>query len=450
MNYDVYQDANDILIKKRNSEMVILLSKKQAYISINGEIRPANKSNINDFFSGLETDTLQTGVRWLPSIAKGAYGAKSLENIINNFDAIKPLADRDLFIMPKYKSQSFHFYTIPNSKMSIFIDISEIFAELVGRDIIASIIGAIMTKLPVKFDSADFHPDEWQKIAKAYSILGQFQAYQDSFFAMYVAYGHSGARNILKAIMNDCTIDTIPDDLYKLAPENQNRYRLRWERIVEYMVNERKKQGYTHDFATFLNEWTDTLKASYTIHETVDERGIGHNRVPKDEKYPSYLASLHRKNSDILQHYSQKNEASLYTARRITLKIYEYTTKDKLYTFRLPLSDADMIKEAQQQDNCLAGYTTAHATGETTIVFMRYTASPDKSLVTIERRGDRVIQKYRACNRPVSEQEEKAIQEWLRETCEAKLIEQRVKEEVQKRLKNVQEDQHKSTGSHTA
>ena len=134
----------------------------------------------------------------------------------------------------------------------------------------------------------------------------------------------------------------------------------------------------------------------------------------------------------------------------MTLKFYEYKTKDGVYIFILPSSDEDMINESIQQNNCLAGYTTAHATGKTTIVFMRYADSPDKSLVTIERQGDQVIQKYRACNQPVSAMENAAIEEWLRETCEAKLIEHRIQEEVEKRLREAEEKRENAADFQTA
>jgi hypothetical protein len=117
----------------------------------------------------------------------------------------------------------------------------------------------------------------------------------------------------------------------------------------------------------------------------------------------------------------------------------------------MPDSDADMIDEARQMDNCLAGYTTRHATGETTIVFMRYAAYPDKSLVTIERRDDMIIQKRRAHNNPVTFEEDKAIAEWLRETTQAKLIEMRVQQEVERRLKEAAKaDQPKEAETESA
>ena len=429
--------------------MVVLLSKKQAYLTINGDLRPANKLNISGFFSGLECDTFETGIRWLPFITKGADGAEYLEYVFKQFDQIKPLIDRDMLIVPKF-DKSCPKVNVDLYNQSIFMDVGGIISDYVGKDIVATLNGNILFKIYDGLDYDSYTYEEKQRIYKAYSILRLLCSTDKSFFALYAVYGHAGGREILRSIMDDSGINSVPDDLYKLVPDNRNIYGLKWERIVNYLITGRKEQGYTYDFGKFLNEWTDSLNMSYAIHVTNDEEGVAHHRVPKDEKYPADLASFHYRYSEIIRQHQQKNSTRLYTARKMTLKFYEYKTKDGVYIFILPSSDEDMINESIQQNNCLAGYTTAHATGKTTIVFMRYADSPDKSLVTIERQGDQVIQKYRACNQPVSAMENAAIEEWLRETCEAKLIEHRIQEEVEKGLRGAEEKRENAADFQTA
>ena len=433
MKYEVFEDANDILIRKGTSELVILISKKTAYIKTRGEYKYVNEKTLGNFFSGLETAKLETGIRWLPTISKGANGMRYLDTICKNLDTFKPLVDRELCILPESTSPS---WRMPNrvNNIPIFTDIATVLADFVNKDFVSKVVGHVLTGKQIDSMDGVYPPYAIKRMKKALHILTSF----NSFYTLYVAFGHSGGRGIIRAILQDDTMDALSSQLVNLAPNCQNIYKLKWERVAQYLTSGRIAQGYAVREENFVNDWVDTLHMSYTVHaKTID--GVEHHKVPKDEKYPKNLSTLHQHYASIINQYSNHNDTALYDARKEELAYYIYTTKDKKYIFILPSSDADMIDEARQQDNCLAGYTTRHANGETTIVFMRYAATPDKSLVTIERRGDTVIQKYRAHNRKVSPEEDAAIREWLKETNQAKFIELRIQQEVERRLKEKEE-----------
>ena len=435
MKYEVFEDANDILIRKGTSELVILISKKTAYIKTRGEYKFVNEKNLGNFFSALETPKFETGIRWLPTIRKGASGMRYLEAICKNLSTYKPLVDRELCILPVSTEVSWirrHPDSVNN--IPIFTDIATVLADFVNKDFVSKVVGHVLTGRDIDSMDGVYPPYAIKRMKKALHILTNF----NSFYALYVAFGHSGGRGIIRAIMQDDTMDALSSQLVNLAPNCQNIYKLKWERVAQYITSGRIAQGYAAREENFVNDWVDTLHMSYTVHaKTID--GVEHHKVPKDEKYPKNLSTLHQHYASIINQYSNHNDTALYDARKEELAYYIYTTKDKKYIFILPSSDADMIDEARQQDNCLAGYTTRHANGETTIVFMRYAATPDKSLVTIERRGDTVIQKYRAHNRKVTPEEDAAIREWLKETNKAKFIELRIQQEVERRLKEKEE-----------
>ena len=450
MEYEVFQDANDILIKKGTSELVILVSKKMAYIKTRNGYKYVNAKTLGSFFSGLETGKLETGVRWLPVIIKGVDGMRMLEKICERLGNIKPMIDRGLFITPEDTNSSATWYD-PNpvanavDNHAIFTDVADILREFVNQDFIGKITGYVLIRSTPAPIERICTPLEIKKMKKAMHILCSFK----TCYSLYSAFGYNGGRGIIRAIMQDDTMEEVPN-LENLVPNHQNKYKLQWERVAQYLTSGRIAQGYAADEENFITDWTDTLNMSYTVHAKIIN-GIEQHRVPKDEKYPNYLKSLHEHYQSIIHLYSEHNDPSLYATRKEECPHYQYTTKNKVYIFRMPDSDADMIDEARQMDNCLAGYTTRHATGETTIVFMRYAAYPDKSLVTIERRDDMIIQKRRAHNNPVTFEEDKAIAEWLRETTQAKLIEMRVQQEVERRLKEAAKaDQPKEAETESA
>lgn len=69
---------------------------------------------------------------------------------------------------------------------------------------------------------------------------------------------------------------------------------------------------------------------------------------------------------------------------------YEYT--DGIYFIRYPKTPMEMMVEACALCNCLAGYISRHAEGDTTVLFIRKCSSPDTSFAAMEVDGCEVIQ----------------------------------------------------------
>ena len=74
-----------------------------------------------------------------------------------------------------------------------------------------------------------------------------------------------------------------------------------------------------------------------------------------------------------------------------------------------PNSPEDIKDEAVQQTNCVAGYIDRVLNGTCDIIFLREKDKPEKSLVTIEVRDNKVVQALRAFNKPISSSEQTAI-----------------------------------------
>lgn len=72
----------------------------------------------------------------------------------------------------------------------------------------------------------------------------------------------------------------------------------------------------------------------------------------------------------------------------------EYEYSDDTYSIVMPGSALDICKEAISQGNCVMDYLDVHASGETTILFLRRKDRPEKPFVTVEVQDRAITQVY--------------------------------------------------------
>ena len=117
-------------------------------------------------------------------------------------------------------------------------------------------------------------------------------------------------------------------------------------------------------------------------------------RIPKTDELWEAIEKLER-----FQDYSEDRtdlDFQFRARKKTSYSLYEYS--DDTYTVILPDSCADICKEAIAQDNCLMNYICAHASGETTILFLRKRDNPNESYVTMEVKNWQIKQVYGCCN----------------------------------------------------
>lgn len=97
-------------------------------------------------------------------------------------------------------------------------------------------------------------------------------------------------------------------------------------------------------------------------------------------------------------------------------ELHQYDYKEDIFFVRAIDSFDDLLDEAAQQANCVAGYANSIANRTSKIFVMRETANPDKSLITIELSPDNTIrQKYMSHNRPIrSKAHSDFIDRWVK------------------------------------
>ena len=199
-----------------------------------------------------------------------------------------------------------------------------------------------------------------------------------------------------------------------LKQTNMNGYYL--DSIVKFI------ETYNCDINTFLEYITIGFlrqgitsidnSAFYTYQDYLKMKKEMYGKIKN--KYPKALKTEH----DIVARkydywFQYKDDLTCFDNNEKT-KSWEY--KNKKYCIVAPQCSADVLDEAIQQNNCVASYISRIAKGETHILFMRLTSSPEDSLVTIEvNKNNEVCQVYAYNNTLTSKEENKFIEQWAKD-----------------------------------
>lgn len=161
--------------------------------------------------------------------------------------------------------------------------------------------------------------------------------------------------------------------------------------------------------------YLDTLKTFEAL--TIDSRVLGeiedYARMmseihPKYDKYPRNFLTTHviacRNYNRLKQQFDEKS----FQNRRNP----KYECKIGKYIFLYPEKIDDIRSEAVSQNNCVASYVQSVIDGKCHILFMRKKEEPDKSLVTIEVKNNKIVQAKGRFNRDLTNEEEVTVEKW--------------------------------------
>jgi hypothetical protein len=82
----------------------------------------------------------------------------------------------------------------------------------------------------------------------------------------------------------------------------------------------------------------------------------------------------------------------------------------------VPLTNTDILDEAEQQRHCVASYVDKIVKGETNIVFIRDVNELETSLLTVEIRNNQICQVRGYQNRDYNKVEYEFMKEWAEKT----------------------------------
>ena len=182
---------------------------------------------------------------------------------------------------------------------------------------------------------------------------------------------------------------------------------------------------YYSRFIRLINEYGYTAKALLTyidylktfeamegmdsiLRELEDYARMMKEISPKFDKYPRHFLTTHKiasRNYNRLRHKFDEEKFK----KRINLEMER--TFDK-FCFIYPKCIQDIKDESVQMSNCVSSYVQRVIDGQCDILFLRYKDSPDKSLVTIEVRDNKIVQALQKYNHPLTKEQAEIVDKW--------------------------------------
>lgn len=137
----------------------------------------------------------------------------------------------------------------------------------------------------------------------------------------------------------------------------------------------------------------------------------------KYDKYPRNFLTTHQIATRNYNRLKEKFDEEDFKARYNDSFNFEY--KDFIITY--PKSTQEVKDEAVQQNHCVASYIRRVINGECHILFLREKENPDKSLITLELRENKVVQARGKFNRETTKEEREVVEKY------EKVLERRLK-----------------------
>lgn len=173
-----------------------------------------------------------------------------------------------------------------------------------------------------------------------------------------------------------------------------------FKRLMKYLFIDVKHQGICNSMEA-LNFLTDTIRLADQL------------KVELKEKYPRSLKMAH----DIFQmnYNSMKktiNSQAFEEKQEEWNDKYKYSNKE--FSIIIPKTPQEIVLEGSRQSNCVASYVDDVVKGKCTILFLRRTSAKDISEVTIEARGNAIVQVKAFANSKVNKDHQKFLTEWAK------------------------------------
>lgn len=269
------------------------------------------------------------------------------------------------------------------------------------------------------------------------SNVKKYSRYEQIFSAGLGSYLQEGRYSIFKYSINEIPSSLIKyiksgrvtylnNDIVNVWSKNPNECCLAYEidyislddsdlfNVFQYSTVNNLINTYGYN-AKSLFLYLDTLKTfeALTIdlkvlREIEDYARMMSEISPKYDKYPRNFLTTHtiacRNYNRLKQQFDEKS----FQNRRNP----KYECKIGKYIFLYPEKIDDIRSEAVSQNNCVASYVQSVIDGKCHILFMRKKEEPDKSLVTIEVKNNKIVQAKGRFNRDLTNEEEVIVEKW--------------------------------------
>ena len=203
-------------------------------------------------------------------------------------------------------------------------------------------------------------------------------------------YEISESSKSVSIFLSSWKVDTLKDLLSK-------GYDFR--RLIKYVFADVKYQGIERPYDA-LEYLSDTLNTA---------RQIG---IELNDKYPKHLREIHDVLAMNLRAMKREENKTAFDKYQEEWKKLEYS-KDG-FSIVIPKTPSDVVQEGSAMSNCVASYVDRVKNGTCTRVFLRRTATKDVSEVTLELRGNVLVQAKAFANRNISKDHKRFLEAWAK------------------------------------
>ena len=172
-----------------------------------------------------------------------------------------------------------------------------------------------------------------------------------------------------------------------------------FRRLIKYVFADVKYQGIERPYDA-LEYLSDALSTA---------RQIG---IELNDKYPKHLREVHDVLAMNLRAMRREENKTAFDKYQKEWKKLEYS-KDG-FSIVIPKTPSDVVQEGSAMSNCVAGFIDRVKNGTCTILFLRRTASKDVSEVTLELRGNTLVQAKAFANRNISKDHKRFLEAWAK------------------------------------
>ena len=113
-----------------------------------------------------------------------------------------------------------------------------------------------------------------------------------------------------------------------------------------------------------------------------------------------------------------KEQETMKNIEKRANELAKYIFKNKDFVIFPANSINAMIDESRQQNNCVRTYTEKYSKGECDIYFMRRVDRPSISLVTVEVKNNKIVQKRTKNNAITNKKQNEFLNMWQKKVLE--------------------------------
>ena len=425
VSYEIIAKTNtDVVIKRSTSKtesvLAIIPSKGQYYVTGgDGQAVSLTSESMTKFFSKMD-EPLAVGLDWLSAIEKGKAFAEQFLKFVEKYRSAITAG----LIDPAFFERTAERYYHDEPDLIILYDLAPKLAlylkeKKASTEFHAPIVNGVYSTIQPfacgafeKYTGNRKIPDSLAYLYPMMLLFGldKVKMYVDKMVERDINFGCS-LRNFTYLIETLYQKDRVlfingTDHLradkeaitfhYSEIAKLRNDEHMNADAFISYCLSY-QSEGY-RDLDNFFSQLRDDWNMQRMVYGKIRD------------KYPQNMSSHHDRLSLKCAMIAGENDENSFAKQYE--KAAEKEWADDSYIITPPKNTGEMVDEAIQQSNCLRSYIGKVIEGNCFIYFLRHKKAPNISLITIEVRGDMIIQVKGKFNRHPNTEQTKTVRKW--------------------------------------